>query len=115
MSQRAPIVRRVPLWLSVTLSISAALSLPTIAVSLIGFLSSRGRERQRALEMQQRAALERVLEVVERVAHRRVSWARYWSAPAAVDFTVMYPRLLLELGKSNQLVAAWERYSRRRV
>ncbi len=96
-----------PLWLSIMLSVSAALSLPTIAASLVGFLVSRRRERQRALQAQQRAAVERVLEVFERVAHRQTSWSRYWAAPASVDFTILYPRLLLELGTVSKPVADW--------
>ena len=84
-----------PLWLSITLSISAALSLPTIAASLVGFLVSRRRERQRARQAQQRAAVERVLEVFERVAHRQTSWSRYWAVSASIDFTILYPRFLL--------------------
>lgn len=96
-----------PLWLTVTLSVSAALSLPAIAASLIGSLVTRRRQRRRELEAIQRATVERVLKVVERAAHRQASWTRYWSASAAIDFTVNYPRLLLELGPSNQPVASW--------
>lgn len=51
--------------------------------------------------------MERVLDVFERVAQRQTSWARYWAAPASAEFTILYPRVLLELGTMSRPVADW--------